>query len=190
MNKRVAVSLGHYPSAPGAVCPSGKYANLTEYTLDAPIVGLIIKELQYRGIDAFLVPTGHLTTKVNYINSKGFDFAIEMHLNADPDSDSVGTSEARGCETLYNVGSTKGEQFAKSIQGKLISGLPLTNRGVKPRSDLAFLRDTSCPAVIVEPAFIDDVGADGTSELNTIMENHVLLASLIAEAIHIVFNTI
>ena len=91
--KRVAVSLGHNPDAPGA---SRLFEEESEYTFLAPLFGYLIQALQRRRILAYIVPTGKLSKKVAFINEGNFDFAIELHLNADPDDDSPGDPVAVG----------------------------------------------------------------------------------------------
>lgn len=186
--KRVAVSLGHNPDAPGAEYP---FAPWNEYTLVAPLFGYVINVLQMRGIGAYIVPTGSLSKKVAFINEGTFDLAIELHLNADPDPDESDDPVTQGCETLHFEGSIRGRSYAKAIQESLTKNLPVSDRGVKARTNLAFLRDTHCPAVILEPAFIDTLASPGElGELGSVLDNPKYVAHLIADAIEeVIFNS-
>ena len=62
---------------------------------------------------------------------------------------------AKGTESLvYSLGS-QSAAFAERIQTAITTRLKTVNRGVKERKDLAVLRLTTMPAVLVETAFID-----------------------------------
>lgn len=164
---KVAVSAGHNPVAPGAA-----YNGLTEHAAALVWCADLKAALEAYGHDVFEVPTGGLTAKVGAINAEKCDAAIEIHFNSD------GGHAGHGCETLYMPGSTAGEQFARAVQHHL-AGVFAPDRGAKEgwyRMDRpghadfpgdvegdevadAFLRLTHCPAVIVEPCFIHDLGS-------------------------------
>ena len=72
---------------------------------------------------------------------------ISIHFNA------TRHTGVRGAETFY-VGQ-KGNFLAKSIQDKLVTGLKVRNRGSRCRK-FAVLRQTACPAVLVECGFISN----------------------------------
>jgi N-acetylmuramoyl-L-alanine amidase len=150
---RVAISIGHYPESPGAKSASGK----DEHALVAPVAGFLIRYLHEAGVEAHLVPTGRLGAKVDWVNrgsGVAFDLALELHGNADPDEDGHGSPVADGCETLYCTGSVSGERYAESIQSVMARRLGARDRGAKA-ARFYWLRKTVCPAVIVEPVFID-----------------------------------
>lgn len=75
---------------------------------------------------------------------------LSIHYNA------VKDPEPRGIETLYYPGSTKGKLVAAAFQGALIRQTGATDRGLKERGDLAVLKGTRCPAVLVELGFISN----------------------------------
>jgi hypothetical protein len=83
------------------------------------------------------------------------DLAVEMHFNSHP--------TALGCETLYCPGSIPGKAAAEAFQTAYVAGyFFVRDRGVKegwykmkPNTFIDhFLRATSCPALILEPEFI------------------------------------
>lgn len=157
----ILLSAGHYPNSPGAC--NGDYC---EYPVAVRWVDRI-KDILGDSVDVDVVPTGTLTEKVKYINSRPATAAVEIHFNAN--------IKAYGSETLYAPGSTKGKALAESIQHQFqIRNIFQPNRGAKEgwyRMDRPgivdyvgdvdgdevidyFLRATKCPAVIVEPEFI------------------------------------
>lgn len=163
MTMKVAISVGHNPRKPGA-----SFKNKTEYSETILMAAFAIQHLQRDGHHAFLIGTGSLKKKVDEINSLGVDCAVEIHLNK---AGGVG----HGCETLYCPGSIAGESLANDIHAILIEATGNRDRGVKPgwhRMDQPgvedypgdidgdekkdyFLEKTNCPAVIIEPYFID-----------------------------------
>ena len=87
---------------------------------------------------------------VGQANSNGFDLFISIHCNAS------GTGMGVGTETLvYGLGGASA-RLAAHIQKSIVELVGTVNRGIKARKDLAVLRDTSMPAVLVETAFIDN----------------------------------
>ena len=48
------------------------------------------------------------------------------------------------------------EDLADAIQAQIVNSLDTVDRGVKERPDLAVLKHTAMPAVLVEMAFIDN----------------------------------
>lgn len=88
---------------------------------------------------------------VGQANNGQFDFFVSIHCNASADG------EAYGTETLvYGLGGVAAK-LAGHIQKNIINTIGTYDRGVRVRKDLAVLRDTDMPAVLVETAFIDNV---------------------------------
>jgi len=152
---QVAISAGHHPKSPGAC-----YENRCEYGETMPIVAEIIRHLSRQGIDAYLVGTGFLTRKIDDIQDLNPNCCVEIHFNAAP------AHGVTGCETLHYPESESGKNLAKLIQQELPKATKNPDRGIKPgyhydghgqiNGPLAFLADTPCPAVIIEPLFIEN----------------------------------
>lgn len=158
----VFISAGHNPSQVGACNGSWcEYPNACEW------VDLVTSALTTSGISVVKVPTGSLTEKVAFINSKykRGDIAIEIHFNSNVN--------AKGSESLYYHASVKGRSLATIIQ-KHISPIFAPDRGAKEgwfRMDKPgvldyvgdvdgdekpdyFLAKCAPVAVIVEPEFV------------------------------------
>lgn len=185
----IIISAGHHPSATGA-----SHKGLTEYPETAVWAATIVHILKntYR-TRAKLCPTGTLPDKIRWIkeqNAKeGVSLAVELHFN------SCEGGGAEGCETLYYPGSELGKQMAELINPAM-AALTTKDRGVKPgwykmdrpgiidfygdvdgdETPDYFLRKTPCPALILEPQFIQEIA--------WIKRNRLACCRALAEAIY------
>lgn len=139
----------------GAVNPqNGK----TEAETVLKIGGLVADYLATAGIDYEILQSNSLAGEdedalnpsiCRTANESGADIFVSLHCNA-------ANGMAQGTETL--VYSEKGDALvlAKAIQKHIVESLDMVDRGIKARPDLAVLRHTTMPAVLVELAFIDN----------------------------------
>lgn len=173
----IIVSGGHYPGKSGA-----SFEGFSEYPETLVWAQEICNQLNAMCMPCVIVPTGGLTKKVQFINDavgKGAVWlALEVHFNA---------GGGQGTETLYCPGSEKGERYAEQVNNALwpVFG---KSRGVKEgwyRMDKAsgiidyFLRATKCPAIIIEPEFVE--------YYKDIQAKRVEACTAIAEAIYGMF---
>lgn len=85
-----------------------------------------------------------LNKRCNVANCSNADLFVSIHHNA---------GGGNGAEVLvYKEGS--GAEVARKVLNNICQ-LGLNNRGIKIRKDLAVLRNTSMPALLIECAFID-----------------------------------
>ncbi len=159
----IFISAGHHPTKPGA-----KFDRFIEHDEACVWVDIMVNAINNSGGDdslavkAIAVPTGFLKSKVDFINSRmvNGDIALEVHFNAAVVN---GENVGRGCETLYYPGSDKGKALAEKCQEALEEYYP-PSRGVKEgwyrmdpkRGADFFLAQTRCPAVIIEPEFVQN----------------------------------
>lgn len=173
----ILLSAGHNPASKGA-----SYKGFNEYD-EAVLWVAILAPL----LNAVVVPTGSLRSKINFINERRAKLAIEIHFNS-------ALGKVKGSETLYCPGSREGFRAAVLVQNSLSSLMP-PNRGAKEgwyRMDSpdvvdypgdikgdenldAFLSQTRWPAIIIEPEFIQNKC--------TIQCNREICCELIAEAV-------
>ena len=100
-----------------------------------------------------------LKKRCNTANNNNADFFLSIHHNA---------GGGHGAEALvYKEG--LGSQVGNSILNNL-SDLGLTNRGVKIRRNLAVLRNTNMPALLMECAFIDSSRDMSNYDVNAVAE--------------------
>lgn len=147
---KVYNGVGHGGSDPGAVSGNHKEA---AYALD--IVTACTAELKRHGVQVMQSRTTDVTesaaAKIVECNKYAPEIALDTHLNA---------GEGDGFEIFHSVTGGKGVDLAKSIEAA-VKAIGQNSRGVKTRtrSDgkdyFGFIRQTNCPAVLVEVAFID-----------------------------------
>lgn len=163
----VGFGIAHSPSKPGACHgPANEHAESQVWTCR------VVELLEDSGISCAVAPVGSLTDKVSWLNERGCDLVMEIHFN------SVAGGGATGCETLYYPGSERGKEAAVLVQKKVVQGMQNPDRGVKEgwykqdrpgvvdwygdedgdETPLYFLKATNCPALILEPEFIQQYG--------------------------------
>lgn len=84
-------------------------------------------------------------------NDSDADVFVSIHCNA------ATNPNAKGTETLvYANNGGKASILANCIQKQLVKSINTVDRGIKERPNLAVLRHTNMPAVLVETAFISN----------------------------------
>jgi len=147
---KIYIGVGHGGSDPGAV--SGKHKEAA-YALD--IATACTAELKRHGVQVMQSRTSDVTetaaAKVKECNAYGPDLALDIHLNA---------GGGDGFEIFRSVTGGKGQILAQKIEAA-VKATGQNSRGVKTKKTstgkdyFGFVRQTSCPAVLVECAFID-----------------------------------
>ena len=148
---KVFSGVGHGGSDPGAVANNTK-----EKDLNLSIALACRDELVRHGVSVKMSrdkdendPIGE---EVNECNAYGPDFAVDIHNNA---------GGGDGGEVFYHHGGGKGKTLAENILAEMVK-VGQNSRGIKTRVNsqgkdyYAFIRNTTCPAVIVECAFVDN----------------------------------
>lgn len=164
---KVALVAGHNQGAPGA-CHNG----VCEYPLTKDMMFRVAGILMdVSGIQVLTHAGGSLEDKVAWVNKMAPNLAMEFHYNG------CGGCKAEGTETLYDPGSDNGHEAATLIHPFIVEAVGGTDRGIKEgwyhqdkpgRVDypgdvdgdehrLYFLHKTACPALILEPEFIEQV---------------------------------
>ncbi len=93
-----------------------------------------------------------LSEEIKECNAFGPDLAVDIHNNA---------GGGDGAEAFYHYGGGKSKVLAENILGEIVK-VGQNSRGAKIRKNAngkdyyGFIRQTSCPAVIVECAFVDN----------------------------------
>lgn len=90
-----------------------------------------------------------LRKRVETCNFHNCDLFVSVHCN------SATSASANGTENLVVSRGGEAEKLAKYIQAEIVEDLETENRGVKV-SPLYVLKNTKCPAVLVETAFISN----------------------------------
>ena len=148
---KVFLGVGHGGSDPGAVANGVK-----EKDLNLSIALACRELLEWYGVTVGMSRTKDendpIGDEVKECNAFAPDLAVDIHNNA---------GGGDGGEVFYHYGGGKGKTLAENILAEIVK-VGQNSRGIKTRKNsngkdyYAFIRNTSCPAVIVECAFVDN----------------------------------
>ena len=154
---QIITTAGHYSAKPGAT-----HEGFSEWPETAKWAGLIAQNLIDLGVKATMVAGGNLSGKATTVNNlcssyDGDSLFVSVHFNS-----YSGEKLVNGSETLYCPGSKKGEKLAKYVQETLADVMGNNDRGIKEgwyqmnkaKGVDYILKHTACPAIIIEPEFI------------------------------------
>ena len=148
---KVFIGVGHGGSDPGAVAN-----NVKEKDLNLSIALACRDELVRHGVSVKMSRTKDendpLSEEIRECNAFAPDLAVDIHCNA---------GGGDGAEAFYHYGGGKSKTLAENILAEIVK-VGQNSRGAKIRKNAngkdyyGFIRETSCPAVIVECAFVDN----------------------------------
>ncbi len=148
---KVFIGVGHGGGDPGAVDNGVK-----EKDLNLSIAKACRDELKRHGVEVRMSRTKDeddpLSEEIRECNAFSPDLAVDIHNNA---------GGGDGAEAFYHYGGGKSKTLAENILSEIVK-VGQNSRGAKIRKNskgkdyYGFIRETSCPAVIVECAFVDN----------------------------------
>ncbi len=148
---KVFIGVGHGGKDPGAVANEFR-----ESDLNLSIALACRDELERHGVTVLMSRTKDendtLNEEIKECNAFAPDLAADIHNNA---------GGGDGAEVLHSINGGKGKELAQDILDEIVS-IGQNSRGIKTRKNskgtdyYGFIRCTSCPAVIVECAFVDN----------------------------------
>lgn len=148
---KVFIGVGHGGSDPGAVAN-----NVKEKDLNLSIALACRDMLERHGVSVKMSRTKDendpIVDEVKECNAYSPDLAVDIHNNA---------GGGDGGEVFYSHLGGKGKTLAENILAEIVK-VGQNSRGIKTRVNsqgkdyYAFIRNTSCPSVIVECAFVDN----------------------------------
>jgi N-acetylmuramoyl-L-alanine amidase len=151
--RRVAIDPGHGPDDPGERGP----ADMTEDRVAYALAEHLDEELRVRGADPVILRTPTETPspsdRAALANASGAEVMVSIHLNSHDDPAAEGAS-------AYYFGmleshSVAGQALAELIQEELVAATGLRDGRTHPKA-FPTLRETTMPAVHVEPCFISN----------------------------------
>lgn len=148
---KVFIGVGHGGSDPGAVANGFK-----ESVINLTIATYTREGLVRHGVEVRMSRTKDendpLSDEIKECNAFRPHLAVDIHTNA---------GGGDGFEVFYSNGSINGKALAININNEVIK-IGQNSRGVKTKLTstgkdyFGFVRDTNCPAVILESFFIDN----------------------------------
>jgi N-acetylmuramoyl-L-alanine amidase len=151
MAKKVFLGVGHGGKDPGAVANG-----LKEKDLNLSIALACQAELARHGVSVLMSrvkdETEDLTGRIMECNKFNPDLALDIHNNA---------GGGDGAEVFHHYGGGTGKTLANNILAEVVA-IGQNSRGAKTKKNsdgkdyFGFIRQTACPAVIVECAFVDN----------------------------------
>ena len=148
---KVFIGVGHGGSDPGAVAN-----NVKEKDLNLSIALACRDMLVKHGVSVKMSRTKDendpLSEEIKECNAYSPDLAVDIHNNA---------GGGDGAEAFYHSGGGKSKTLAENILAEIVK-VGQNSRGAKIRKNsygkdyYGFIRETSCPSVIVECAFVDN----------------------------------
>ena len=149
--KKIYINPGHSDKDPGAVGNG-----FSEKDLNLAIALACQDELARHGVLVKMSRTkdenDDLVEEINECNAFKPDLALDIHNNA---------GGGDGAEAYHHHGGGVGKTLAENILAEIVA-IGQNSRGAKIRKNAngddyyGFIRQTNCPAVIVECAFIDN----------------------------------
>lgn len=147
---KVFLGVGHGGSDPGA-----QGGGLDEADINLGIAVACQAELVRHGVQVRMSrmrdEDDPLTEEIRECNEYDPDLAVDIHTNA---------GGGTGFEVYHTLGGGKGKILAQNIEAE-VKAIGQTSRGCKTKANSAgrdyfgFIRETKCPTVICECAFID-----------------------------------
>ena len=163
MNKLITIDAGHGGNDPGAVGNG-----LQEKNIVLNLALRLGKLLSSRGIEVFYTRNidikVELADRAKIANDKRTDLFISLHCNA------AASPSAAGIETLVHNMNSSSADIAIIVQRELITRTNMVDRGVKPRPDLAVLRLSNMPAILIELGFISNAGDASKLKSDTFLD--------------------
>lgn len=155
------IGVGHGGSDSGAV--SGVHIE-KNYALD--IASACTAELKRHGVEVMQSRTADVAesaaAKITECNKYDPDIAADIHLNA---------GGGDGFEVYCGIESAEGRRLAEAIEKAVTAETGQNSRGIKTKLNssgkdyFGFIRQTKCPALLVECAFIDSADVQAVDTL-------------------------
>lgn len=148
---KVFLGVGHGGSDPGAVANGVKEKDLN-LSIALACKDMLAKHGVAVKMSRSKDENDPIGEEVNECNAFSPDLAVDIHNNA---------GGGDGGEVFYHHGGGKGKTLAENILAEIVK-VGQNSRGIKTRTNssgkdyYAFIRNTNCPAVIVECAFVDN----------------------------------
>ena len=153
---KICISIGHGKSARGGYDSGALGGNYQEFKIAREIgkyIGEIFKGYACTADVINYDATLYLTDRIAHVNKRGYDLAMEIHLNA---------SGGTGSEVYYKHKSATGKKLAGAISKSIANTFGIRDRGAKVKINpsngtdyFGFVRSCKCESLLIETVFID-----------------------------------
>lgn len=154
---KISVCIGHGKSQSGQYDSGAVASGYQEFKLARAIGKCLKQELSKYNCTVDLINYDgdkNLAERIKYVNSKGYDLNMELHLNA---------GGGTGPEVYYKHNSKQGKALATAISKSIATNLGLKDRGARTKlisgqDYFGCVREIKCMSFLVETVFIDTKG--------------------------------
>lgn len=154
---KISVCIGHGKSQSGQYDSGAVASGYQEFKLARAIGKCLKQELSKYNCTVDLINYDgdkNLAERIKYVNSKGYDLNMELHLNA---------GGGTGPEVYYKHNSKQGKALAAAISKSIATNFGLKDRGAKTKlvngqDYFGCVREIKCMSFLVETVFIDTKG--------------------------------
>lgn len=154
---KISVCIGHGKSQSGQYDSGAVASGYQEFKLARAIGKCLKQELSKYNCTVDLINYDgdkNLAERIKYVNSKGYDLNMELHLNA---------GGGTGPEVYYRHKSKQGKALAAAISKSIATNLGLKDRGARTKlisgqDYFGCVREIKCMSFLVETVFIDTKG--------------------------------
>ena len=154
---KISVCIGHGKSQSGQYDSGAVASGYQEFKLARAIGKYLKQELSKYNCTVDLINYDgdkNLAERIKYVNSKGYDLNMELHLNA---------GGGTGPEVYYKHNSKQGKALATAISKSIATNLGLKDRGARTKlvsgqDYFGCVREIKCMSFLVETVFIDTKG--------------------------------
>lgn len=146
----VVLDAGHGGTDPGSLGKAEDGETVIAYEKDMNLsITLMVKTLlEEQGITVALTRADDtfvgLAERAEFANEKGAELFVSIHNNSIPQP------EYKGSMVLFYMTSAKGKVLAKNILDEMVAAAGTIDRGLRDGTNMAVIRRTDMPAVIVE----------------------------------------
>ena len=154
---KISVCIGHGKSQSGQYDSGAVASGYQEFKLARAIGKCLKQELSKYNCTVDLINYDgdkNLAERIKYVNSKGYDLNMELHLNA---------GGGTGPEVYYKHNSKQGKALAAAISKSIATNLGLKDRGARTKlvsgqDYFGCVREIKCMSFLIETVFIDTKG--------------------------------
>lgn len=156
--KTVVIDAGHGGTASGTLGRRDGQVILVEKELTLTISMEVVRLLRESGVNVLTTRTSDvdvpLVARAEVANNNNADLFVSVHINYFDDPSANGSLVLyNGDKDQQNPGQMSSKKIAEIIEKNLVSQLGTRDGGVRSEPEMAVLRHTVMPAVLVETAF-------------------------------------